>query len=995
MVKTIKQMITDIKKASERENLVIFIGAGVSVNSGYRLWDSLIGLFNGELKYSLKTSHFSTDEMLKIPQYYYNENSARYYEIIKSEYSKLPDQTNDIIDEILNLKPVHIITTNFDLLIEKSLEENHIYGNTVYGSLGKYSIIRSDDDFVNAAKNHYLIKMHGDMESLDSLVLKEEDYLQYSSSHTLIETFIKSLFVNHTILFIGYGLGDYNIKLIMSWVDGILQNQRKQNDNDRFSYYFINSDSEPLKDYEKDYYRRQNIFVIESSDVPADFSTHSYNEKAVVFEDVRGNNLLRTCKYIKYGRDNDLVEIKDDLSVFDNIDCITAKELMSKLGDYIEHHNMYDNILTYREELLSLQLKTIIDILANNANTTEAIYFTSVFKKAGIGTIVSTFSESDNKQIVNLEDSYENTDVLYTSVIECNIRQLYELCQAPYSDQRAMLQAGYVCSVLDNNEKAVQLFEAAMSHYSSTNDFFHLLICQQNICKVSIREKQIWYVLKNNLSEEDKDTFRTLYDYLDDSDEIYQETVEAFKLLERKFDVNYHSVYWDKDNLSFLKLRYHIHQIQKYFIINNIYIKGYSGSTQIIGNWLKTLDLYVDLVLMLHSSNVKMNRKNTIYMRNALKKEDIHILITHPDNRDLKYILKKYNIKQIEVSDGCMDYIISVLNNYIDAFEFQSILRFKFANDIKNILLLIQVITFKSEQYNSIFQSLTNLLKRIITTHFDKKDYYFTVFRDVPIEILECIFNILRFRKDNVQIESLKNIIENVLLCFNNTSHEDNIGIAVFRECSILLNFSVALEYYYKGIISENITNQFLEIVRDKHPDMLSRFIIEIFPILSEQQKVKWRMSVGILGIEPYYIRFGIINGVFYYDDKIFTILINLCRKQVKEKPPEKEGDLHLKPLYSVLRLVEKGYITDLEPYREFIGHYDFFDFVCFPNDFDYTKYDTSWGSWLALEKYREPAFKTAYETLKIKYEQTMKDGPSDIEKSIFYKYFYFENDPY
>ena len=58
------------------------------------LWDNLIGLLNGELKYLPKQINFSTDEMLKIPQYYYNENSVGYYEIIKSEYGKLPDQTN-------------------------------------------------------------------------------------------------------------------------------------------------------------------------------------------------------------------------------------------------------------------------------------------------------------------------------------------------------------------------------------------------------------------------------------------------------------------------------------------------------------------------------------------------------------------------------------------------------------------------------------------------------------------------------------------------------------------------------------------------------------------------------------------------------------------------------------------------------------------------------------------------------------------------------------
>ena len=42
---------------------------------------------------------------------------------------------------VLNLKPVHIITTNFDLLIEKSLEEKHIYGSTVYGSWGNIRLL--------------------------------------------------------------------------------------------------------------------------------------------------------------------------------------------------------------------------------------------------------------------------------------------------------------------------------------------------------------------------------------------------------------------------------------------------------------------------------------------------------------------------------------------------------------------------------------------------------------------------------------------------------------------------------------------------------------------------------------------------------------------------------------------------------------------------------------------------------------------------------------
>lgn len=995
MTKNIKEMITDIKKASDRERLVIFIGAGVSVNSGYRLWDSLIGLFNEELRYSSKASQFSTDEMLKIPQYYYNENTERYLEIIKREYGKLPNQTNAIVDELLQLNPAHIITTNFDLLIEKSLEENHVYGNTVHGSLEKYSIIRNDDDFVNAGKNHYLIKMHGDVKSLDSLVLKEEDYLQYSSSHTLIETFIKSLFVNYTFLFIGYGLGDYNIKLIMSWVDGVLDNQRKCKDNNRFSYYFINSDSKPLNNYEKDYYRRKNIFVIESSEVPSNFCTAIYDKKDVLFEDDRGNNLLRTCKYIKHGRSNDLLEIKNDLSIFDKLECITAEELMFKLETYSVYHYMYDNLLLYREDLLSVQLKTLIDILNNNNNNniTELDYFSSVFKKAGIDSIVS---ESNNESIVKIEDSIKNENGLYNSLIECNFRKLYEIGQSPCSDQRAMLQAGYVHSVLDNDEKAIQLFNAAMSKYKVSNDFFHLLICQQNICKISFEEKQVWYILKDNLSEEDKHTFKTLYDYLNGSEEIYQETVETFKELERKFDVNYHSISHDEKNLLFMRLRYRIHQIQKYFILNNVYINGYSGNTQIIGNWLKSLDLYTELLLMLHSSNKRMHREKRNYVRNVLKREDLYILITHTQNRDLKYILKKYEVKKIAIFDGGADYIISTLDNYVDAFKFERIVNFKFASNIENILTLIQVIDFNSEQYWSIFQSLTDLIIKIMTIPYGNKDYYFTVFREVSVEIVQCIFSILYYRKDNVKRESLQSVIENVLVCFNNDLDKDiyNMGIAMFRECGILLNFSEALKYYYNGTLPESITNHFFETVRDRYPIMLKEFIVELFPILSESQKLKWRAPVcaNIAEIEPVFIRFGIINGVFEYNNEICTILVNLCRKQIKEISQEKNINMSQKALHCVLRLVERDLITDKEPYKEFIGYDDFFDFVCFPNNFDYTKYDTSWGSWLTVEKYRKPAFNIAYEIIKNKYENTMKDGPSETEKSIYYRYFYLED---
>ena len=61
--------------------------------------------------------------------------------------------------------------------------------------------------------------MHGDLKVPNSIVLKESDYLDYEQKHTLISTFIRSLLVNHTFVFLGYSLNDYNLNLIIGWIN--------------------------------------------------------------------------------------------------------------------------------------------------------------------------------------------------------------------------------------------------------------------------------------------------------------------------------------------------------------------------------------------------------------------------------------------------------------------------------------------------------------------------------------------------------------------------------------------------------------------------------------------------------------------------------------------------------------------------------------------------------------------------------------------------------
>ena len=91
---------------------------------------------------------------------------------------------------------------------------------------------------VHRDKSKYIIKMHGDVLHPETIVLKEKDYLDYSQNHVLIELFVKALLADHTILFLGYSLNDYNIKLIISWIN-YLRSQNGLIDKDKKIGYIV------------------------------------------------------------------------------------------------------------------------------------------------------------------------------------------------------------------------------------------------------------------------------------------------------------------------------------------------------------------------------------------------------------------------------------------------------------------------------------------------------------------------------------------------------------------------------------------------------------------------------------------------------------------------------------------------------------------------------------------------------------------------------------
>lgn len=251
---TFYEMIEDLSLALNRDKLVIFVGAGVSKNSGLPTWGQLVQAFAEKIDYPTN-GRLATEEYIRIPQYYYcldeSEGHSSYYSLIKSMLPE--DIAPNLLDELIAaLRPKHIVTTNFDTLLDQVARD--------------YEVIRDDKDLMTGISSHYLLKLHGDIRQPEKLVFKEDDYLHYSHTHRLMETFLKSLLIDHVFLFVGYSLNDYNLKTFVSWIEYIAEEMHVKQKMHR--NYFLSSSLHAGRDYLRKYYEGKGLEVIDLYQLP-------------------------------------------------------------------------------------------------------------------------------------------------------------------------------------------------------------------------------------------------------------------------------------------------------------------------------------------------------------------------------------------------------------------------------------------------------------------------------------------------------------------------------------------------------------------------------------------------------------------------------------------------------------------------------------------------------------------------------------------------------
>ena len=215
-----KELIDSIRK----EQVTLFLGSGFSRKAGAPMANAIVESLKESMPNDIKDD-FRDETHLDLISEEYEQIYGRESLISKLEeiFNFMPTDTSDhtCLPKIPHIR--HIITTNYDTLIEDAYGPENCY------------VVRTTADCVNLPKDKTIIyKIHGDFIAKDNIVLTKQDYTNFFSDNNepLLWKYIQSHILTNDMLFIGYSLEDTNIYTL-------IQEIRKQVKTDTRKYFLI------------------------------------------------------------------------------------------------------------------------------------------------------------------------------------------------------------------------------------------------------------------------------------------------------------------------------------------------------------------------------------------------------------------------------------------------------------------------------------------------------------------------------------------------------------------------------------------------------------------------------------------------------------------------------------------------------------------------------------------------------------------------------------
>ena len=198
---------------------IVVVGAGVSRNAvstkGERrnppLWLEL--LERAIQRYEIKGQHIrraiKEGNYLQACEWIKRQIDEEWVQFLRDEFVSPSYKPSSIHEKVFRLDQRVTLSLNFDSIYE-TFVAHETFGRTLvkqYHDEDVYNFLRD--------RNDYIIKMHGSVDSPDLLIVSETDYAKARAKYALFYEVLDACILSHTFLFIGCGLKDPNITLLL------------------------------------------------------------------------------------------------------------------------------------------------------------------------------------------------------------------------------------------------------------------------------------------------------------------------------------------------------------------------------------------------------------------------------------------------------------------------------------------------------------------------------------------------------------------------------------------------------------------------------------------------------------------------------------------------------------------------------------------------------------------------------------------------------------
>lgn len=936
----LEQDIRFLAEELEKGKLVVFVGAGVSKNSGLPKWEELIKDYADYRG----IKEFTSKQFLTIPEEVFERyGSLKYYEIAEKRFlgKYVPNSIHRILKK---MKLTYIITTNYDTLIEEEIKN--------------LQIVSKDEDLPYTNSNRMLIKMHGDFEN-KNIVLKKSDYDNYEKNFQLISTLVKGLFTTNTVLFIGYSYSDTNVQQIMNWIKEILKEKTRK----AFLVEFTNEDNKEEENGEQ--INKISLKLLND------------NNDEVLYENKKerfNNNYEKTLTKFLSNIYNEKEKVKQEkiFEIYINLNYLTEHN-WKKLNKYSEIRIDEDwkrilytrlefkDIEKYEEILFKSRIKKILQRI--NRNEKEILI---PFSEKGI-----TPKRKEQKNI--LEEKIEVEEKFLKIICDYdykNFQNLVEEYKENNNINKYVIVYGYLFFKKIN--KAKETIKSMIEEKENVNSKNEKLVWDNFILSI-IEFMEITHA-EENLNK----TFESIEESLEDryfeyfkyETELFNEifkysTLEALnKEMNKLFDKvrkgkstsyvmgtppSYKAIILSRDLFYFCSL-------------NGIFGNSFSDYSEFMKK-------YIEILLMSYT-NKNIEVKNQMFKNRNLIEEFEYFdffMMLELSYSDLKKLFNEYEIKDLKCEKEISDKSIVLLKNILNWIIENDKEFMEKIDTLESILLIISKLDLIEIQFEKLVDIILNDKNSNVFFEnnyaLDVADNFIVIiyknFKNLNKEffdkILEKIFLIDRKRID-------ENLLDHITYYFNKKempkiSKNDKIKNFINKN-------NLKIKCYFLRIIDEiyfeELKNEILKEIKDKlnievYSFLLNQKFIDFIPetedkIIKELDRIFQKKDIDI-------------NNLISYTSEKEKILDFLLVSGLNNRLP-------ISFIEKLKKYKNKEFFKSLEQYKSEI----LWKYILNQENFDYSKFTEN-----ELEKFSKIRIKNLL-------EKNNKKLIKLVREYIFYK---------